>query len=151
MQVVLDKCFRFMRTKARQQHTGCIFSVPDFILGHSSYDLNACVRFVWDRLLQQGFVVSYVHPRTLLISWDMANTKQGRSSASKGRTLVPSRLATLPRTPQQQQQQQQQLLGPTGPLPYLPDAMVQSAPPPTHLVAKKITEMRFGKFSLDVQ
>lgn len=47
----------------------CWFVVPEIILGVPRYDQPACIAFIMDNLLQNGFQVKYFHPNTILISW----------------------------------------------------------------------------------
>lgn len=45
------------------------FLVPETILGVPNYDQAACIAFVLDKLDDNGFIVKYVHPNTIFISW----------------------------------------------------------------------------------
>ena len=46
------------------------FVIPDFILGESVYSNPDCIAFVITRLTANGFLVKYMHPNTIFISWE---------------------------------------------------------------------------------
>lgn len=47
----------------------CWFVVPEIMLGVPVYDQSGCIAYVMDKLKGDGFIVKYVHPNTLFISW----------------------------------------------------------------------------------
>ena len=47
----------------------CWFVVPEIMLGVPLYDQSGCIAYVMDKLKVDGFIVKYVHPNTLFISW----------------------------------------------------------------------------------
>lgn len=47
----------------------CWFVVPEIMLGVPVYDQSGCIAYVMDKLKEDGFIVKYVHPNTLFISW----------------------------------------------------------------------------------
>lgn len=47
----------------------CWYLVPETILGVPKYDQGACIAFLMDKLKTNGFVVRYIHPNLLFISW----------------------------------------------------------------------------------
>jgi hypothetical protein len=47
----------------------CWYLVPETILGVPKYDQGACIAFLMDKLMKNGFNVRYVHPNLLFISW----------------------------------------------------------------------------------
>lgn len=47
----------------------CWYLVPETILGVPKYDQGACIAFLMDKLKTNGFLVRYVHPNLLMISW----------------------------------------------------------------------------------
>jgi len=48
----------------------CFFLVPEFVLGIPRYNIETCITFVIDKLLDNGFKVRYTHPNLLFISWN---------------------------------------------------------------------------------
>jgi hypothetical protein len=47
----------------------CWFVIPEIMLGVPLYDQSGCIAYVMDKLKNDGFIVKYVHPNTLFISW----------------------------------------------------------------------------------
>jgi len=45
------------------------FAVPEFIFGEPIYDKGDCIAFLVMKLQDNGFLVKYVHPNTLFVSW----------------------------------------------------------------------------------
>jgi len=45
------------------------FLVPETILGVPRYDQAACIAYLIDKLKKNGFIVRYMHPNLLFISW----------------------------------------------------------------------------------
>lgn len=70
MQLVTERCMRYILKCAEHEHTSCIYEVPEVVLGLPTYNLTDCVRFVQQQLERRGFRVSYIFPRTLIISWE---------------------------------------------------------------------------------
>lgn len=46
------------------------YQIPSFIFGEPLYDQTDCIAFVVTKLAENGFFVKFVHPGTLLVSWD---------------------------------------------------------------------------------
>jgi hypothetical protein len=69
----LERCYRHIHKAVAANTTCCIFDVPEFIFGVAPYDLSACVAFIMRNLGGNGFDVEYYFPRTLMISWDLAD------------------------------------------------------------------------------
>jgi len=47
----------------------CWFVVPEIIIGVPKYDQGSCIAYLLDKLKGNGFIVRYIHPNTLFISW----------------------------------------------------------------------------------
>ena len=47
----------------------CWFLVPEVMIGVPKYDQGACISYLMDKLHNNGFVVKYLHPNVILISW----------------------------------------------------------------------------------
>jgi hypothetical protein len=45
------------------------YVVPEFVFGIPRYDVNTCISYIIERLLENGFHVKYTHPNLLFISW----------------------------------------------------------------------------------
>jgi hypothetical protein len=48
----------------------CWFTVPEMIFGAPKYDQASCIAYLMDNLKDNGFVVTYIHPNLLFISWN---------------------------------------------------------------------------------
>jgi hypothetical protein len=55
------------RITPNDQH--CWYVVPEMIIGVPKYDHGACIAYLIDKLIDNGFVVRYTHPNLLFISW----------------------------------------------------------------------------------
>tara|TARA_X000000950_G_scaffold288259_1_gene404170 strand:- start:1842 stop:2447 length:606 start_codon:yes stop_codon:yes gene_type:complete len=47
----------------------CWYIVPEVMLGIPKYDHRDCTIFIIEKLRENGFVVNYIHPNLLFISW----------------------------------------------------------------------------------
>jgi len=45
------------------------FLVPEIIIGVPKFDQAACIAYLIDKLKTNGFIVRYIHPNLLFISW----------------------------------------------------------------------------------
>lgn len=55
------------RNKSAQQHIW--FTVPEYIFGESLYEKGDCIAYLVVKLQENGFLVKYIHPNTLFVSW----------------------------------------------------------------------------------
>lgn len=55
------------KNKIQEQHIW--FAVPEYIFGEPIYDKGDCIAYLVLKLEDNGFLVKYVHPNTLFISW----------------------------------------------------------------------------------
>jgi hypothetical protein len=55
------------KNKRTEQHIW--FTIPTFILGEQTYDQGDCVAHVIGKLVDNGFVVKYLHPNTIFVTW----------------------------------------------------------------------------------
>ena len=56
------------RNKRHETHIWC--TVPEYIFGEQVYDKNDCIVFIVNKLEENGFLVKYIHPNTLFVSWN---------------------------------------------------------------------------------
>ena len=56
------------RKKTNEQH--CWFVMPEILVGYPNYDISECLLFILNRLETNGFLVRYIHPNLLFITWD---------------------------------------------------------------------------------
>jgi hypothetical protein len=53
--------------KPKDQHIW--FTVPEYIFGEPIYNNGDCIGYLFKKLEENGFIVKYVHPNTMFISW----------------------------------------------------------------------------------
>jgi Family of unknown function (DUF5759) len=68
---ILNRIHVRIKTTSRQKidEQFCWYIVPEIIIGVPKYDQGACIAYLIDKLKDNGFVVKYIHPNTLFISW----------------------------------------------------------------------------------
>jgi hypothetical protein len=68
---ILNRIHVKIKTVSRQKvdEHFCWFIVPETIIGVPRYDQGACIAYIIDKLKTNGFVVRYIHPNMLFISW----------------------------------------------------------------------------------
>jgi hypothetical protein len=65
----IHKRIRFTgNTKHKDKHI--FFTVPEFIFGEPLYKQGDCIGYLVVKLEENGFLVKYMHPNTLFISWE---------------------------------------------------------------------------------
>ena len=48
----------------------CWYLIPEVMIGISKYNVNECLGYIIDKLMENGFVVRYTHPNLIFISWN---------------------------------------------------------------------------------
>jgi hypothetical protein len=68
---ILNRIHVRIKTTSRQKvdEHFCWFVVPEIIIGVPKYDQGSCIAYIMDKLKENGFLVRYIHPNTLFISW----------------------------------------------------------------------------------
>jgi hypothetical protein len=68
---LLNRIHVRIKTTARQKidEQFCWFVVPEIMIGVPKYNQAACIAYLLDKLKENGFMVRYIHPNTLMISW----------------------------------------------------------------------------------
>ena len=68
---MLNSVHKRIKLTSRQKvdNQMCWYLVPETILGVPKYDQGACIAFLMDKLIKNGFNVRYIHPNLLFISW----------------------------------------------------------------------------------
>lgn len=88
--LVLASCYRKIKRVAAVDSTSCIYEVPEFVIGAPPFDLSTAVSYVISSLERNGYTVSYMFPRALLISWDLEGSRNVATSR-QAQTQLPSR------------------------------------------------------------
>jgi len=69
---ILNRVHTRIKLTARNKKIGethIWFQVPEYIFGEPIYDKGDCIAFIVLKLQDNGFLVKYIHPNTLFISW----------------------------------------------------------------------------------
>ncbi len=68
---ILNRVHVRIKTTSSQKlnDTFCWYVVPEIIIGVPKYDQAACIAYIIDKLQENKFLVKYIHPNTLFISW----------------------------------------------------------------------------------
>ena len=68
---VLARVHKQIRTTSRMAPEAkyCYFSFPEILIGSPMYSKEACVDYVLDKLIENGFEAAFVHPGLLVVSW----------------------------------------------------------------------------------
>lgn len=71
-QKILTRVHKKIKTTSRSRNCDkfCFYLVPEFVLGIPRYNIETCISYVIDKLLDNGFLVRYTHPNLLFISWN---------------------------------------------------------------------------------
>ena len=69
---LITKIHSKIRTASRQRNSKafCHFVMPEVLIGYPNYNFQECLFYVIQVLKEDGFLVRYVHPNLLLISWN---------------------------------------------------------------------------------
>ena len=59
-----------LSSKQRTNNQFCYFVMPEVLIGYPNYDFNECLIYIINSLESDGFLVKYIHPNLLLISWN---------------------------------------------------------------------------------
>ena len=57
-------------SKKRNADSFTFYVVPEFIFGIPKYDLNLCIAHVMNELEENGFLVKFIQPNMIFISWE---------------------------------------------------------------------------------
>ena len=69
---ILGRIHTKIRFTSRQymDNNYCWYVVPEVLLGIPKYDHRECIAYVIDKLQENNFIVRYIHPNLLFISWN---------------------------------------------------------------------------------
>lgn len=68
--VILNRCETFIKRHVMVHNLNCFFEIPEFVIGYPLYSLEECVRYIYEKLIHNGFYVKYYFPNILYISWN---------------------------------------------------------------------------------
>jgi len=69
-EILLDRIHTRIKLTARQRNEKWLFfQVPEFVFGRPKYNMEVCIGFLIEKLKENGFLVKYISPNVLIISW----------------------------------------------------------------------------------
>lgn len=68
---ILKKCHHRIKLVSKQNPMMCycLYIIPKFIYGVPLFKLDECIKYLFEKLTENGFKVNYTHPNLLIISW----------------------------------------------------------------------------------
>jgi hypothetical protein len=68
---ILTKCHHRIKLVSKQNPLicYCLYIIPKIVYGIPLYNLSECIKYLFDKLTENGFQVNYTHPNLLIISW----------------------------------------------------------------------------------
>ena len=87
---ILNRIHTRIRLTSKQHPTDmcCWYVIPEIIIGVPKYDQAGCIAYVLDKLKSNGFLVKYVHPNTIFITWKHFVPSYVRSELKKKTGIV---------------------------------------------------------------
>ena len=71
---ILELCYnRILNSNQKNDDYSCTYIVTNVVFGLPLYDVNDCVTFIINKLIDKGFDVVYAFPTTIHISWKPKN------------------------------------------------------------------------------
>jgi len=71
---ILELCYhRILNSNQQNKDYSCSYIVPNVVFGLPLYDINDCITFIVNKLIEKGFDVIYAFPTTIHISWKPKN------------------------------------------------------------------------------
>lgn len=67
---LLEKCYVKIEKASNMNKPLCIYDIPEFLLGYPLYNLNECITYLYNALINQGFTVHYIFPKILVVTWN---------------------------------------------------------------------------------
>jgi hypothetical protein len=82
---VLTKCHHRIKLTAKMypDNCYCYYTIPKILYGVPLYNLEDCLKYMSENLIENGFKVYYTHPNLLYITWFKSDTKNNSNSNNK--------------------------------------------------------------------
>jgi hypothetical protein len=81
---ILDTCYnKILHANQKSNDCTCIFTCPPVVFGLPLYNLNDCVVFIMEKLIEKGFQVYFTNPNILFISWKTTTEQSYQPPAYK--------------------------------------------------------------------
>ena len=79
-EVILKKCHQRIIKCASHEEDMYIYQVPEFKFGVPIYNLNSCMVYIIYKLRDNGFLVKYIYPNYIFISWKKSEAEREREA-----------------------------------------------------------------------
>ena len=87
---ILELCYqRILNSNQKSDEYSCTYIVPNVVFGLPLYDVNDCVRYIMNKLIEKEFDISFAYPTTIHISWrpddkyNKTNNSNNNSNSNK--------------------------------------------------------------------
>lgn len=67
---VLEKCIKKIKLVAEKAETNLLYTIPNIVIGIPLYDKEECAQYLVKILKAQGFMVVFMKPNIIFISWE---------------------------------------------------------------------------------
>ena len=100
---ILNRIHKRIELTARQKVSDkhIFFLVPDFLLGEPNYHRAECIAYLVSKLESNDFLVRYIHPNTLYVSWGQYVPQFVRDQVKKKTGVVIDTKGVIVSSPQQ--------------------------------------------------
>ena len=68
---LLEKIHKKIKVASRQRKDNefCYYVMPEVLIGYQNYNFEECLLYITSCLQSDGFLIKYMHPNLILISW----------------------------------------------------------------------------------
>ena len=81
---ILDLCYqRILNSNKKNDDYSCTYIVPNVVFGLPLYDVNECVNYIMNKLIEKEFNIVYAFPTTIHISWKPVDKNNNKSDSNK--------------------------------------------------------------------
>jgi hypothetical protein len=91
---VLEMTHNKIKKSSEMKQVRCMYIVPTFIFGYPLFDINECLGYVIKELKANGFIVTYLFPNKLYISWDLTEIDENKKHSNP--TPLPANVTSRP-------------------------------------------------------
>ena len=73
---ILGNCYRKIREYVIRNQTYLMYTIPEFMVGFPSYDINKCAYFINKKLRESGYQTKHVASNMIYIFWGFSTKKK---------------------------------------------------------------------------
>jgi hypothetical protein len=67
---ILQKIYNKIKLTNKKKQYTILYEVPNYIFGHSLYNIKSCIVYIIYKLRKQGLFIKFTYPNILIISWE---------------------------------------------------------------------------------